>query len=354
MGAFDMMHYSTPILFIVFNRPDTTLKVFECIRKVRPKKLFIACDGPRYPIKNEYALCQQVQAIANAVDWPCEVKTLFRTTNLGCGRGVSAAISWFFEQVEEGVVLEDDCVPSDDFFVFAAAMLELYRLDSSVMSVCGSTLLGKQYAHVPGHYVGNSNGVWGWASWRRAWALYDYEMHRIHEPAALERMRVFFGNDIAFTAVEKMFQLFIDRKMDTWDIQWYFAHLINQAHAICPFQNMISNIGHEGAHDTGVSRLHNREYFPIDRSAITERCYDVTVVRDAQLFHFKFHGTYPHFLTLWHMQKHAFRWYEKTAVAVLGKRPLRVEGYLSAVRWHTKIATRKLKAAIKRSLQGNI
>ena len=106
----------TPVLFVIFNRPDTTQKVFNAIRQAKPKQLFVAADGPREGKEGEKEKCEQVREIIEQIDWDCEVKTLFRDKNLGCKIAVSSAIDWFFENVEEGIILEDDCLPSQSFF----------------------------------------------------------------------------------------------------------------------------------------------------------------------------------------------------------------------------------------------
>lgn len=337
-----MKLFNTPIIFIIFNRPAVTKRVFEVIRKMQPTRFFIAADGPRYPLKKEYELCEQTRAIVEQIDWPCDLQLLFNEQNMGCGKAVSRAITWFFQQVEEGIVLEDDCLPSEDFFFFCEELLAHYRHDSRVTTICGSTLLNKKYAHIPGHYLGNSNGVWGWATWRRAWALYDFEIKKINDPLVKERIRKTLGNDIVFPYVIDTFNLLLSGKFDTWDIQWYFAGLSNGGRAVCPFQNMISNIGHDGAHDQGKNRLHDRPVFPLDRSRITEPCSNADLVKEAELFHYKFHLIYPKNLFLWHIQQRAFCMYEKTVIALLGRRPVRLEGYISAVRWHLKRLGRKV------------
>ena len=112
------------VLFIIFNRPDTTKKVFDQIKAGKPGRLYIAADGPRMNRPGEEVLCRQTREIINDVDWPCEVKTLFRQTNQGCKEAVSSAIAWFFENEEEGIILEDDCLPNNSFFRFCDTLLE--------------------------------------------------------------------------------------------------------------------------------------------------------------------------------------------------------------------------------------
>ena len=109
-----------PVLFLIFNRPDTTKQVFDAIRKARPKRLYVAADAPRVEKEGEAALCQQTRAIIKQVDWDCEVQTLFREENLGCQKAISSAIDWFFEHEEMGIILEDDCLPSPSLFSFCS------------------------------------------------------------------------------------------------------------------------------------------------------------------------------------------------------------------------------------------
>ena len=140
-----MLTLQAPALFLVFNRPDTTARVFEALRAARPARLYVAADGPRPNREGEAARCDDVRRIATQVDWPCKVTTLFRDRNLGCRIGVSTAIDWFFEHEEEGIVLEDDCLPSTSFFPYCAELLARYRHDERVMCVSGDNFqLGRE------------------------------------------------------------------------------------------------------------------------------------------------------------------------------------------------------------------
>jgi hypothetical protein len=117
----------TAVLFLVFNRPDPTRRVFDAIRAARPARLYVAADGPRADRAGEAERCAEVRAMATAVDWPCEVLTLFRDANLGCKRGVAEGIDWFFAHEAEGIILEDDVLPHPSFFAYCATLLERYR-----------------------------------------------------------------------------------------------------------------------------------------------------------------------------------------------------------------------------------
>ncbi len=136
--------FSTPILFLIFNRPDHTKKVFLKIKEARPTQLFIAADGPRDSVDTDKLLCVQTREIINLIDWECNVKTLFRDQNLGCRYAISTAIDWFFEQVEEGIILEDDCLPDPTFFTFCEAMLSKYRVDEEIFMIHGNNYQRKQ------------------------------------------------------------------------------------------------------------------------------------------------------------------------------------------------------------------
>lgn len=167
---------STPVLFVVFNRPETTSRVFNSIRNARPARLYVAADGPRAMREGEAQRCVEVRRIASAVDWPCEVRTLFRDENIGCRRSVSGAISWFFEHEPEGIILEDDCLPDASFFSYCATLLERYRIEPRVMAITGNNFQPSMEGYSASYYYSIYNHVWGWASWRRAWALYDADM----------------------------------------------------------------------------------------------------------------------------------------------------------------------------------
>src|SRR5262249_47548369 len=167
-----------PVLFLVFNRPETTARVMEAIRAAGPERLYVAADGPRDSKTGEAEHCAEVRQLAMNVDWPCDVRTLFRDRNLGCRRAVSSAITWFFEQEPEGIILEDDCLPSFDFFPYCAELLERYRDDERVMAICGSAYADVSSDYPHSYYFSYYADMWGWATWRRAWLHYDNRMDR--------------------------------------------------------------------------------------------------------------------------------------------------------------------------------
>jgi hypothetical protein len=167
---------AAPVLFLVFNRPDTTRDVFQTIRRARPPRLCVAAYGPRQDRQGERERCESVREIATDIDWPCELHTLFRTTNLGSEMAVSGGISWFFQHEAEGIILEDDVLPDPTFFRFCGELLERYRLEAKVMMISGNYLLGPKQRPATSYYFSRYTHIWGWASWRRAWSRYDRAM----------------------------------------------------------------------------------------------------------------------------------------------------------------------------------
>src|SRR5687768_18096170 len=134
-----MAGFDVPVLLIVFNRPDKAGAVFNRVREMQPRQLFIAGDAPRPDQPGDKERCEETRSIVTAVDWECEVHTLFQQSNLGCGKGPAAAISWFFSQVELGIILEDDCLPIESFFRFCAELLPRYRNNEQIMLISGTT-----------------------------------------------------------------------------------------------------------------------------------------------------------------------------------------------------------------------
>ncbi|MBX9782842.1 MAG: hypothetical protein K2X48_06025 [Chitinophagaceae bacterium] len=237
-----MKAFETPVLFLVFNRPDTTAQVFAQIRAIQPKYLYIAADGPRSVKEGEEELCAETRRIATAIDWDCELKTLFREQNLGCGKAVSEAITWFFEQVEEGVILEDDCLPDMSFFTFAEELLIKYKYDREVMSISGTNLLGSWKLPKQSYFFGHG-GIWGWATWRRAWQLYDKNMDKWELPSTQEVIKKGLVTNEWYDFYKPMMESAFNDSIDTWDAQWVYSILFNRGKSINPCVNLVKNIG---------------------------------------------------------------------------------------------------------------
>lgn len=237
------MSYTTPILFLIFNRPSTTSRVFEVIRSIQPQKLYIAADGPRIGNARDIEKCSETRKIVEKIDWQCEVITLFREKNLGCKIAVSTAINWFFENEEMGIILEDDCLPSESFFTFCATLLEKYRYDVRVMHISGNNFQRGRIRGDGSYYFSKYPHIWGWASWRRAWDYYDVNMTTYERFIQQGQIRNIFRNKMLQHEWEHSFGLVHSGKLDTWDHQWTYAILCQNGICILPNQNLVSNIG---------------------------------------------------------------------------------------------------------------
>ncbi|MFM7145061.1 MAG: hypothetical protein ACKOW5_01850, partial [Actinomycetales bacterium] len=165
----------TPVLILAFNRPDRVRALIDRLREVAPTRVFLAVDGPRANRDTDARLVEQTRQCAELIDWPCEVQTLFQEQNLGCGRGVSTAITWFFEQVPEGIILEDDVLPRIEFFSYCTELLDRYRDDPRVFAISGSNFVPPERISTDGSYrFTHITHVWGWATWRRSWNQYRF------------------------------------------------------------------------------------------------------------------------------------------------------------------------------------
>jgi len=240
-----MKGFDTPILFMIFNRPDTTRLVFEEISRVRPTKLFIAADGPRQDKPDDVENCRLTREIVSKIDWPCEVKTLFRDKNLGCRNAPSSAITWFFEHVPEGIILEDDCVPDPTFFRFCTEQLERYRDDQQVMMITGDDFLQDDLRLRSGtsYYFSAIPFIWGWATWKRTWAKYDIEMTRWPEVRDSQTIKNWLDNRAAYEYWERLWNIYHGGVQKTWDWPWAFAIMLNRGLCIIPSTNLVTNIG---------------------------------------------------------------------------------------------------------------
>jgi len=235
-------NFYIPILFITFNRPHLTMQVFAAIRKARPKQLFIAADGARKGKNEDINKCKKTREIVQKIDWPCEVKTLFQDENLGCKYNVSGAINWFFENVEMGIILEDDCLPSQSFFKFCAELLEKYKDDNRIMLISGFNKQDKWRASEEDYFFSNLGGIWGWASWKRAWNLYDLEMSLLEKSIKNNSLIHLLGKKLGKIREEQLNKC-KKENIDTWDYQWGFTRHINSGLSCVPTKNLIKNIG---------------------------------------------------------------------------------------------------------------
>lgn len=268
--------YQTPILFLVFNREDTAQIVFNEIKKRKPKYLYVAADGPRAHKEGEAENCKRARAIINQVDWDCEVKTLFRESNLGCGRAVSEAITWFFENVEKGIILEDDCLPDPTFFPYMEELLLKYENDERISAISGDNFISEILPNEESYFFGIYHHIWGWGSWSRAWKDYDLKMKKWITSRDAGLMENIFSNKVEREYWTNIFNSCSEGKIDTWDYQWAFTCWSKQKLVIHPSVNLVKNIGFDERathtkNDNGASIDTFKMKFPLKHPVCVER-----------------------------------------------------------------------------------
>lgn len=248
----------TPVVLIIFNRPETTEKVFEAIRRVQPAKLLVIADGPRDNRAGEAEKCAATRAILEKVDWGCQVFTNYSDKNLGCKVRVSTGLDWVFNTVEEAIILEDDCLPHPSFFQFCDELLEKYRDDERIMSISGSNYQMGQKRTPYSYYFSRYSHCWGWASWRRAWQFYDIEMKLWPELRETDFLMSILGDPVAVKAWDSAFQVSYDNTVNNWGFRWTFACWVQHGLSIIPEGNLISNIGvgEDSTHTTIENSTH--------------------------------------------------------------------------------------------------
>ena len=254
--------HDVPVLLIVYRRPELTARVLEAIAAARPRRLFVAADGPASD--RDVPGCDAVRRLVSSPAWPCELTTDFARENLGCRRRVSSALDWFFGACDAGIVLEDDCLPSPDFFRFCAAMLERYRDDSRIVHVSGESYRRRRGSPCS-YYFSKYALIWGWATWRRAWRFFDLEMRLWPAFRSQPEASALFDTSDERAYWHGTFQQTYEGRLPTtWDYAWQFA-CMTQGLSIHPAVNLVSNIGSgsEATHTSAHPTLH-RGIGPLD------------------------------------------------------------------------------------------
>jgi len=249
--------FNTPILFLAFNRPEVTQQVFDEIKKIKPSKLYISLDGPREGVSDDIPKIQKVRNIISNIDWDCSVYRLIQDKNLGCKNAVSSAISWFFEHEEQGIILEDDCLPHPDFFRYCETMLDYYKTDKSVMAITGDNFQDGKIRGSGSYYFSKYNHVWGWATWRSAWNHYDKEIKFWPKWKKSQHLNQLFSTKIEKKYWSIIFDKVFANGIDTWDYQWTACIWFNNGITVTPNVNLVSNIGFgaDATHTTNAADL---------------------------------------------------------------------------------------------------
>jgi hypothetical protein len=244
---------TTPVCLIIFRRPKHTRQLLQALSVVQPGRLFVVADGPRVGHPDDEQACRETRDLIDQIDWPCDVIKNYSDVNLGCGQRPSSGISWLFEQVEEAIILEDDCIPDPTFFRFCEQLLSKYRNDPSVMQISGSTYHRQVLPISSSYFFSRAPGCWGWATWKRAWTHYDASVQAWPRVKSGDLLKKCLGSPDQSREYEKA----LDHAYATrgscshWDYQWGLACFLNSGLSIFPKYNLVCNVGFdEGATHT--------------------------------------------------------------------------------------------------------
>lgn len=251
----------TPVVLIIFNRPVTSARVFEAIREVEPHQLFVIADGPRENNPRDIDLCNRTRSIIEGVDWECEVVTNFSDNNLGCKKRVSSGLDWVFDLVDQAIILEDDCLPHSSFFWYCQELLDLFENDARIMSISGDNFQPGVFQDGYSYYYSRYAHIWGWATWRRAWKMYDEHMKLWALANKRDLLRSILDDKIAFEYWKTNFSMTYDGSINSWAYAWLFTCWMQNALTIIPSVNLVTNIGfgEDATHTKKISDQANIE-----------------------------------------------------------------------------------------------
>lgn len=247
----------TPVLLLLFKRPEETRHILQSLRQVKPEILLVSTDGPRVDNYDDIKKCAAVRDVINEVDWNCTVLKNYSDTNLGCGIAPYQGISWAFDQVGEAIILEDDCLPDTTFFRFCEELLEKYRDNERVMHISGNNYSASTWRSAYSYSFSRYPLGWGWATWRRAWKHFDFEMKYWPEVRDKNLLKDILASKETIYDWEKTFQFVYDGHLDCWDFQWLFTCWVQNGLSIIPRLNLVTNVG------SGQDATHFQENSPL-------------------------------------------------------------------------------------------
>lgn len=235
---------NTPVIYIFFNRPDVVKKTFPAIRAQRPRQLYLIADGPRASRPTDAERCRETRAaVESMLDWECQVTRDYSEMNLGSGKRISSGLTTALGKLGEGIIIEDDILPTPAFFQFCGEMLERYRHVPAVHGISGYNPIGR---YLPGErraVPALTHITWGWATWQRAWTAYRGELQGWNDDAVRDRIKAYVRDPLYFDELVRAFRVVQNREVDAWDYQWIFTMLYERRHAIVSAVNLVENLG---------------------------------------------------------------------------------------------------------------
>ena len=246
MGKFsNINNQKKPVLIIAWRRPNQVKKVICSLREYySPNKVYVACDGPLQSEQEKEKVLNTRKVIEKEIDWDCEIKKLYSPVNKGCRKGVSDAISWFFSENDDGIILEDDCVPDRVFYYFCEKLLDKYKNNKKIISISGNNFQDENLIGDGSFYLSRYTHIWGWATWKDRWNLYDLKLLNWPEFKKSKKFRNLFQTSRERNYWAKIFdKLYYYDKPNTWDYQWLFTSFYYDLNTIIPNTPLVENIG---------------------------------------------------------------------------------------------------------------
>ena len=269
---------TTPVVLFIFNRPDTTKRVFEEIRKAEPERLFVIADGPRQNVERDKELCKLTRGITQNIDWDCKVTRDYAVENYGLRKRVSSGLTQMFNSVDEAIILEDDCIPHQSFFPFCQELLETYHDEKKVMMISGNNFFDELRIKEYSYHFSSFNHIWGWATWKRAWHLYNDEMEDWPNLREGDFLSNILQDDVSVNYYKTIFQEVYENKINSWAYRWLYSMLRKDGLSIVPSKNLVTNIGFGTEATNAISNSHHTANiiaeeieFPLKHPPITER-----------------------------------------------------------------------------------
>lgn len=243
------MATSEPLLLIAFNRPDLFRQLIERLRETQPQRIYVAIDGPRVGHPTDAQRVQETRDLIQTIDWTNEVHTLIQDSNLGCGLGVSTALTWFFDNEERGIILEDDILPRESFFDFCSELLNRYEANEQVLAISGCNFVPPEHLSDPhqAYRFSRVPHIWGWATWRRSWQLHSLDMSDWRSRMSTRQLWDVSGHSPGgFVFWRSIFDLMARNQVDTWDMQFVFEGMSRGMLTATSNVNLVDNIGFGG------------------------------------------------------------------------------------------------------------
>ena len=292
--------FDVPVAIFAFNRPKLTRRVFDAVAERRPKRLFLVADGPRPDRSEDNVPCEEVRKILMDVSWPCEVATNFSDGNLGCGRRISSGINWLFKHVDAAILIEDDCLPAPSFFDFCSTVLSRFANDSRIGLVSGSNFTWRHFQPSASYYFSRYTHIWGWATWRRSWAHYDFGLRSLSLAREHRLLEEVFDDPQLADFWYTIFEAVKSGRIDTWDYQLFYASVINSWLNVIPAVNLVTKSGSNQMHGDVFEFIRNwrfnaRNFFAPTRDSLNRNQFGGTmgapIVKNKLFFFGGYQGT---------------------------------------------------------------